>query len=178
MWKDWSYKKRNQALLILSGIGVLMIWWLAVSDTVGLMSDCMELQRKIEVTAGLSSSLQDLNLRQQRLSAITGTDGDQSEDLHQELLERVSGYCAENGLVLEEFPQPMISQTNDFQVETTIFKVEGRFVPLLRLVYDLEQVWALGKISGVSFASRKNNRANRKELTVSICFQQVKHAKA
>ena len=130
------------------------------------------------INASLSGGLQDLQMRQERLMAITGEAGAAELDLHQELLERVSSYCVNNRLVLEEFPKPVISQSNDFQVETTIFTVEGRFIPLLRLVHDLEQEWGLGKISGVEFASRKNNRANRKELTVSISFQQVKRIKS
>ncbi|MGD1848244.1 MAG: hypothetical protein ACFB10_22860 [Salibacteraceae bacterium] len=178
MWKDWSYKKRNRFLLGAAIGGLLLIWFLALSNTFGLMRQCWDMEERLEIAASLSGGLQDLQMRQERLMAITGEAGAAELDLHQELLERVSSYCVNNRLVLEEFPKPVISQSNDFQVETTIFTVEGRFIPLLRLVHDLEQEWGLGKISGVEFASRKNNRANRKELTVSISFQQVKRIKS
>ena len=98
-------------------------------------------------------------------------------DNQQLLLGIISDYCNENDLVLKDFPLPIIFNDKDYIIETNIFEIQGGFIKLLKLVYELEQKTIVGKVMSVNYEIKKNYKTKSYALTATIYLQNLKKLK-
>jgi hypothetical protein len=59
-------------------------------------------------------------------------------------------------------------------VETSMFVVEGNFSNLLNLIYILEQKHPVGRVSSVSFQSKRDLKTLQLTLSATIYVQSIK----
>ena len=95
-------------------------------------------------------------------------------DIHQVLLEAVTGYVQQHGLVLKDFPQPYETADKGYVTKTAKVTVEGDFISLLKLVYFLEQNYKVGKVVALDFEATKELRTRKRKLNTIIYLQNVK----
>jgi hypothetical protein len=176
MGKKLSWKKKNQLLLA----GALLLCWLtwsfAIRNTFALRSHCLVLQAKLDSAAGAPEQLASLRAELHALEAITGN-SDSANSLHCHLLDVVTRYCEENQLILRDFASPVRYPANDWIVETHPITVEGGYIPLLKLVHQLEQE-KNGKVVSVDFHSKRDNKTEALSLLVTIYVQTIIRVKA
>jgi len=174
MFKDLTYKQKNKYLIIVSLVFMLLIYVFALKNTFKLISDNSRLYEQLELIANAPEKMRTLQVKLNELDKQLGPFM-YSDSLQQEyILELVSQFCAKNKLTLKEFPGSLIESKGDYDIETNVMKVSGRFQDLIKLVYNLEQELRIGKIASVDFETLKNRRTKRTYLLSTIYLQSIK----
>lgn len=174
MLKRIPYKKKNQLLLVVSLIFMVICYYLAIENTLNLRAQCSEIKEELSIAAKAPIKIAEL---EQQLKSIEGVIGNQARegiDPQQQLLQFVSHYCEEQQIILRDFPQPNSVEEDDYAIETNIFAVRGDFLKLLKMTYALEQDMRIGKVVAVTYRAKKNLRAKRLELIATIYLQNVR----
>ena len=177
MFKNLTYKKKNQFLLIGSVLFFFIAYYLALGKTVSLYRDCSSMKEQLTSLAdapGRSAALRkELADMDQKLGGRQLSD----TNTQQVLLNVITNYCQSNKTILREFPKAISKRENDYMVETNFFTVEGNFVKLLNLVYLLEQKERIGRLASVLFQAKEDVRTKILSLTATIYVQNVKKIK-
>lgn len=174
MLKNLTYRKKNILLLVCSVLFSLIIYFFSVAQTIKLITLCNRLEQQLHLADDAPQKLSELKFQLGHITSRLGQAGKFGGDVQQALLEMISGFCNENNLVLKEFPQPVITIEQNFVVETNTVVVEGEFIKLLKLVYQLEQVQRIGKVSSVHFQAKEDVKTKRLVLTASLYLQNIK----
>lgn len=174
MLKNLSYKKKNILLLSACLLFGFIIYLYAFERTFGLMDECALLEEQLQQAENAPQKLSELKIELNAIESRLGEGGKFGGDVQQALLEKISRYCNENNIALREFPQPVVSQEQDYIVETNVVVIEGSFIKLLKLVYQLEQVQRTGKVAAVHFMAKEDLRTKRLQLTASLYLQNIK----
>jgi hypothetical protein len=169
-FKQLTYKKKNRILLICAVLMLICIYKLAVSETISCYSECGQLEEQVRQLENIPGQIQELQkkIRTTEIQAIEGP-GKQKE-----LLEVVSSYCEKNELVLREFPRTEKETKENLEVETSRFTVQGEFLSLLRLVYELEQKDRIGRIASVNYHLEKDQKTKVISLCADVYVQRIK----
>ncbi len=139
-----------------------------------MAGQCSDLEQTVQDAENAPMRMAVLKKELKNIEGVLGDTEGEYTDFQQMLLERVSGYCQTNKLVLKEFPQPISKIENDYEVQTNIVVVEGPYDKLLDLLHTLEQRDRMGKVAGVEFRTEKELRTKRLKLTAAIYLQNVK----
>lgn len=174
MLKHLTYRQKNKYLLIGFLAVLLLSYLLAIRDTLSAYSEYGDLQQK-EIRLGQApQELRSLQVKLKGMNYLIDRKEQGKEGVHASLLNVITAYCDENGIMLREYPGSRENIQNDLVVETNIFEVQGPFVKLLSLVYILEQKHRIGKVASVKFQSKRDMQSRENILTVTIYIQNVK----
>ena len=132
------------------------------------------MQDELSVAAKAPARIASLEIALRSIEGVIGGQTEEGIDPQQQLLEFVTNYCEEQHITLQEFPQPVSQEEEDYAVETNIFVVRGNFIKLLKMTYALEQEMRIGKVVAVTYASKKNLRTKRLVLTATVYLQNVR----
>jgi hypothetical protein len=116
--------------------------------------------------AGLRKSLEGLNNKLNNYLVDTSKE-------HEHTLEVVSEFCHKKKLIVRELPKRRVSLENDFTIVTSELKIEGSFINLLQLLYELEYSQKLGRLSSVSWKSYVDTKTKRTILVMTIYLQNI-----
>jgi hypothetical protein len=169
-----SHKKKNRLLGIASLFLLLAIYRLGIKNTLNARQEYAALNEKAGMLDRMPAESSQM---EKELAAIeTGIKryGQDSSEHQQQLLDLLTQYCQENRTVLREFPQTIISENGDLQVETNHFVIQGGFHELLLLVYTLEQKQRIGRIASVQYQLRKETKTKTTVLTATVYLQNIK----
>lgn len=172
-----SYRKKNIILLFGSLLFAVIVYRAALSKTVNLYREGNKLEEQLAQLDKAPEELAALRSHVNRLESCFSDTGNLMISPQQRLLEAISSYCSSNKVVLKDFPQPLVATAQDYMVETNIITLEGSFIKLLKLVYQLEQQYQAGRVSSLHFLSRREPRTKELLLSVKIYIQNIKKGK-
>ena len=155
---------------------LLVICYLfAFSNTVDLYLKNQDAHKKLlalenapEQIAGLNKRLHYLN---SKVKQYVRDDKFEQEDI----LVTISDFCKSNKLRIVAFPKSEIKQKDDIAIETFNFTVEGGYVNLVKLIYEIEVVQKIGRIASLHFESKVDRRTKIKHLTVNVHLQNLRN---
>ncbi|MES2141097.1 MAG: hypothetical protein V4511_15430 [Bacteroidota bacterium] len=174
MFKNLTYKKKNQLLIIVSVLALYLIYAFAVKKTIAAYSEYCYAEKQIELAANAPVMAVQLENQLLQMDSKIGKQNVNGQNTEQALLELITNYCQNNHAVLREFPETTIAKQGDLFIETNLFVVEGEFASLINLVYILEQKNKLGKIASVRYQLKKDFKTKDMTLTAAIYLQNVK----
>jgi hypothetical protein len=172
MFKQLTYKSKLRYLFIGTGLILLLSWFLAIQKTIQLKNEVADLRLRSNQSSVSSSELASLQTRLANLDAIISKQG--SGEVRERLLGVLTSYCQKNGILLKAFPETIIEKGNEASIETNVFTVEGAFIPLLKLLYTLEQKQRIGKVSSASYQTRIDPKTKKTLLSAVVYVQNVK----
>ncbi len=168
-------RMRFRLLAFALAVSPLLLYWIAVSDTVEAAQSCERLQEQYEQVGEIESKLMEVR-RQLTLSGASLGMVKGSEEFQTGLLAAVSGYCSEKGIELVDFPASEFYTEGGMTVETIAFTVEGAFIPTVRLIHHLETEAKVGKLSSTAYRRTITKKDKRTVLRTTIHIQHVKQA--
>lgn len=175
MTKKLTYKQQLLYALIGGFIFSIVIYNVAISNTIGLAVKNSDYREQISQSQDAPEQIEFAKQKIKKIEQLVGTDNDYSEiDIHQVLLESVTNYVQRKGLILKDFPQPFVGVENGYITKTAQLTVEGDFIPLLKLIYFLENDYNVGKVVAVDFKTIKERRTRKRKLNTTIYLQNVK----
>ena len=172
--KNLSYRNRLRLLLPALVLGGLLIYYMAVKKTILLIRECREVRANLTQAGDAPRRSASLNLEIKELKQFFRSDADNQQMLRHELLEFVTIYCQQNHLILREFPRPMEFKKDNLIIETNLIVVEGGFIKLLDMAYQIEQKKKIGKLSSICFQSRPDLRTQGLALSATLYIQSIK----
>lgn len=167
-----TYQKRFYILLVSALVLIVLSYHLSIKKTLMARAEYEELLIKEAQIASLDSDLLKWTELNQLLDTKFGNNGAYL-DFQENLLHQVGEFCHKNKLVLSEFSEPFSGVDGNYEVETIILKIQGRFHPLLKLLHNLEDEFSGGKISSVAFLREKNFKTNKEELFLKLFVQKI-----
>lgn len=169
-----TYRQKNIALAIGLVLALLILYPLTISKTIALGKDIkrLEIQEQQSIHAPVAIAKYNLLLKQLD-KQITSYVIDSSKG-EQYLLELVSDFCQDNHLTLTSFPKATLRQKEKISVYTRKLKIEGDFIPLLKLLHFLEYRNKVGRMASVSFDSYIQRKTKEKKLSMTLYIQNCK----
>ncbi|MBI2281704.1 MAG: hypothetical protein HYU68_13595 [Bacteroidetes bacterium] len=177
MKKKITYKNKLLYLLISGGLFCVILYNLAISDTLNLAIENNTLEGQIIENIDAPKQIQSIKQKLLKIEQLIGDKNQHETNVHQLLLESITQYNQKKALVLQDFPQPFISSNNGYVTKTAKVTVEGDFINLLKLVYFLEQNYQIGKVVSVNFETTKELYKRKRELHSTIYIQDIKAIK-
>ena len=174
MKKQLTYQQRLLYVLIAGGIFSIVLYNMAIADTVNLAIENADLEQQIAKSQDAPQQIQHLKKKLQQIEQLVGNTDETDIDIHQVLLEAVTGYVQQHGLVLKDFPRPYETIDKGYITKTAKVTVEGDFINLLKLVYFLENNYKVGKVVALDFMATKELRTQKRRLNTIIYLQNVK----
>jgi hypothetical protein len=175
MNKKITYKQRLLYALIGGVVFSFIVYNLALADTISLAQKNSDFKEQIAKNQDAPEQIKIAKQKIKRIEQLVGTNKDYGAiDIHQVLLESVTGYVQQNNLILKDFHQPYITTENGYVTKTAQLTVEGDFISLLKLIYFLEKDYSVGKVVAVDFKTHKELRTRKRKLNTTIYLQNVK----
>ncbi len=94
--------------------------------------------------------------------------------IQQLLMNQIELLKKEHNINITHVPAPHQYQQGQYTVITGAFELEGQFIDLLRLIYQLESQFDQANLASVKFKLKRNLLLNKKELYATIYFQNIK----
>jgi hypothetical protein len=174
MIRNLTYKQRFYYLLGMGMLVYILSYGVAISGTIKTWHDLKETDVKLKKLSAAPANIKALEKSLDAINFKIGTNQGDVSDFQKTLLDGISSYCIQNGLILKEFPRIHAWQKGNYEFITSYACIEGPFVPLLKLLYKMEVTHATGRIVSVSFFSTEDRRTKKTRLSMSLYIQTIK----
>ncbi len=174
MIKKLTYYQRLRFMLIIASLFSIILYQLAVSDTIDLIIENGNMEEQVSNNQNAPEQIASIKNQLAKIDQLIGNQATEELDVHQLLLESVTGYVQENNLILKDFPQPYSMLDNGYITKTAVVTVEGDFIRLLKLSNYIETVYQAAKIVAIDFKATKELRTRTRKLNSTIYLQHVK----
>ncbi len=167
-------KQKNIALLVGFAILLFLSYQLSFSKTFQLKKQYQTLKKEQKLLTNVSEKL--LTLKQENSyydSILKSKKISATNSFQNNLLQRVTTFADSTGISIVSFNNPHILQMDNATINTYSFTLNGNFTAIIRLIYELEQQFKLGKIISVHFKKKKNYRLSTNYLECEIILQRV-----
>lgn len=178
MLNHLSYQLKLKLLLASGVLFFILAYNLAFTETIAAYKEYQKLKEQLVLASDAPRQNQILEQKLQVFDKNINSNQESENNVQDKLLETVTAFCLERNIVLREFPRTEQVVENDFIVETNIFSVEGDFVKLVQLIYNLEQKVKLGKVASVLYHTKKDLKNKRLNLIATIYIHNVKRIKS
>ncbi|WMX12602.1 MULTISPECIES: hypothetical protein [unclassified Aureispira] len=166
-----NYKQKYQLLLGGMVLFLGIAYWLAFGKTWTAYHATNQLRRQMS-SAG--QAWEQIERYQKQLTKLESEQNNQSFTQNH-LFQKVTTFCQENKLAIQEMPESIVYEEQDLNFLHNPIKVEGTFIPMVKLLYHLEHEQQLGRIVSVSFNLGKNYQSRAPELTADIHLQNIQN---
>ncbi len=173
IWNRITYRSRTVALLILIFIFGLLIYFIAIKQTLILNRQVQDIKIKIETARLAPALMNELKLELETLEN-TFMYVETETEFNKELLSLIGLKSADLNLRLMDFKQPNVVRDDKLMISTYNINVEGNFKDIVHLIYDLENELKMGQIASVRFGLWKDLRTKKQHLSANIYFQTFK----
>ncbi|MGH1338870.1 MAG: hypothetical protein ACRBFS_22330 [Aureispira sp.] len=166
-----NHQQRYQ--LLLGGIAAFLVvaYWLAFSKTWVAYNKTTTLEQQL---SSASQAWQEIEAYQQQMEQLEAQQNNQSFTQNY-FFQKVTAFCQEHELTIQAMPESVIYEEEEADVLLNPLQVEGQFIPMIRLLYHLEQQQQLGSVVSVTFNLGKNYQSRQQELTASIFLQNIQN---
>ena len=174
-WDSITYRQKNKFLLGGAVLLLLICYLFAFRNTIDLYQSNNAAEEKLEALKTAPQQIAALNKKlgflNSRVKQYVRDDNFDQEDI----LVSISDFCKQNRLKIVEFPKSERKQKEDIVIETFHFTVEGNYVNLVKLIYDIEVVNKIGRIASLNFETQVDRRSKVKRLLVSVYLQNLRN---
>ncbi len=167
-----NFSKKNWFLII----GLLALVWISYSfsfsKTMVEKEIYKELLEQSNSVSDLPSQLSYLKQQEKYYDSILRVNQINSENSFQNnLLRKINEHCKQNTMGIIAFQEPHIIVTEDSEISTYIFKIQGSFKDLIELVHNLEDEGNYGKILSFTFQKSLNYKTKKNYLECEVFLQ-------
>jgi len=173
IFNTWSYQKKTKGIVIASVLFILVAYRISISSTLDEIEKHSELSAQLDKAENAS---QRIDLAKQKLASLDQLIGigiAENIDFQDLLLDVVSDYCSLNGIILSDMQFTYAYKKGNYNIETNVFAVEGKFRELLLLMYQLETKYKTGQIVSAHYEVKQDYVSKKKRLFLQLYFQNI-----
>lgn len=166
-------KGRFRLMLIALGIAPMLIYYIAVADTVEAYYDCVRLEEELIAAEKLDDDIAQTRNELSIIKAQIGTEANETGAFQTLLLGSVSEECKVNGVSLLDFPKPHTVIDAGLTIETLPVVISGGFSPTVKTIVALEFGRGVGRLISVSMRKEVDRTTKRSDLRTTLVIQNV-----
>jgi hypothetical protein len=172
-----KFTERHIRYAILAGFFVMLLvsYKVAIKSTITTYSDYKELKEKSRVAEDLPIRIAEL---QEKLNDLNQTYFDAVkiiDNTHELFLDKLGQFASANRTTITEYPKEHIYETSSVLIETHSAILTGRFINLLKVLYQLEVKERIGRIVSVEFFTETNRRTKVSSLYMRLYIQNYRN---
>jgi hypothetical protein len=168
-----SYRKKVRILPWIAGVVCIMVYWLAVSETLKLKKEMHSMEKEMLAIENAPDRLNQLRSRLNEINRISGNSS--GEMVTDPLLELSSKQALDNAVILSEYQPVHVFSYGNHQVETRIISFEAPFIPCLKVLNSIERLYRYGKIVSVNYSAKTDYKTSTKHLSMQILIQTIQN---
>jgi len=173
MLKKLTNKEKSITLGIIIAMVSLTSYQLAFDKTFALKNNCEITEEKLNKLEDAPERIDAIQRDIQKIDRYLGNEN-QYKDAEKALLEQVGRMCKQNEVIFKEFPGHHLISNKNYTLITYKMVLQGKFVPLLKVLHDLEKKLRFGKVASVDFRIKKDPRSGNKQLNMIFFVQGIK----
>lgn len=166
-----DYQKKYRLLIGGAVLFLLLAYLLAFSKTWTAYQTANQLEQRL---SNAGQAWQEIEEYQRRLDQLE-TQQSGSSFTPNQLFQHVAAFCQDHHLAIQAMPASTVYQQQDVEILHNPIHVQGAFIPMVKLLYDLERTQHLGRVVSVEFALERNYQSRLEELTAKIHLQNVQN---
>ncbi|MBN2664642.1 MAG: hypothetical protein JXR68_13415 [Bacteroidales bacterium] len=172
MFKTITIKTKFYLFLVAIVLSVFFLYSFAIKNTINLFVENNN-QEGLLLTA--KNGVTEMEETMKKLHALNVQIGIQNntQDVHQEILNTCSNYCDKNNLLVRAYPDKEIITIGQSNVEINKIIVEGLFKKSLQMLHMCEKDRRLGRVVSVKFEKYKDIYAKKERLLTSVYLQHI-----
>ena len=152
---------------------IIISYKIAINKTFELRAEYKKTKKEIEVLSEVPNQIKVLRKKQESYNSSIEKSFSQMP-VQVFILDYVAEYCKNNNIIIKDFPKTHVYKNQDYSIETNRILLSGGFNSILRLIYNIEQKYHVGKISSVKFYKAYNNKTKINELFSDIYIQTIR----
>ncbi len=168
--KNWSYKQKCAALLVLFMLFLYVGYRFIFSDTFQLANEISEKRKKLN---WLKEEEKELPILKQKMAEFEKAYSKKdSISVRDRLTAFISDYAEQHQCLVTEIPRNTSYRNDNLKVQTNTFTIKGNYNNLLSLIQRLEtECRYLARIISVKFYSTRDLQKKRTDLYVTLITQ-------
>lgn len=166
---NYSYRKKNFALLIIGGLLALVCYKRAIRPTLELSQYNQELSQKVSIAENSDSQIRLKQKNIHLLNSMLGEENNSVEKVQQAFLNFFDNKASKIGV--QRMDAVLKYEHPDFEINTHPIVLKGNYLSTLKFIYDMEMNFQLGKILNVEFELIKDNTNSTTDLYTTLMIQ-------
>lgn len=173
MHKDYIYRFYFVVLVLI--IVCFVVWVGPLSQTIHQRRALHQMESEVEKLHSAPQRIIEVQNQIKKLESSVGV-CDSVFLSQQDLFLKLSEITYNNHAIIREIPEQHIFSTNNILVDTNIFRIEGGFIDLIKLIRELEN--QLNSIQVVSFDFTRivDRKTKEYRLFVELRVQRIRRA--
>lgn len=168
-----SYKQRFMvaaaALVLLSVFALIG----PVSTTMGLRNEVIVMKQELEKLREAPARIESVKEQLLRMDATVGFT-DSLNFGQQDLFVFISGGALAKKVRVMEMPESHLYEEQGMIIETHLFRMEGSYVHLLAMAFEVENTLKSYSVVSVNFNREKNKQSKSYQLIMELVIQGVR----
>ncbi len=166
--------KKNK--LLLAGIAVLLVlcYQLGIKKTHSYYKQYKQLKGQEASLESIPKQLRFLKERNEILDQELAKRNAEAGSIQNALLRFLNKVSEEESVRILEFLEPHLYTTEQEEIETFIFEVEGSYGGILKVVNALESNGSFGAVSHVAFEKNRHPKTRKTSLHAVVFLEQIK----
>lgn len=173
MKQDYTYKMKNILMFCVSIIFGIVAYRFAVSKTLMLVNENRNLSARIIKAKDAPSVLLQYKNSLASINSQLGYVGTKDKLSQDKILELIEVFSKSNSTYLKEYSKTILNTDNVYNLETNVIEIEGNYSDIVRLIYEIEFVKNVSKVTAVYFDKQKNVTTKRTSLSATIYLQNI-----
>jgi hypothetical protein len=173
VFRNLTYKKKNQLLIAVSILVLILVYQLGIKRTIAAWQAHASASDKMMLLENAPAKIRTSKNELAKINERIGNSSNKATTPSAELLDLLSSYCEENLTILREFPEQSSVVQGDFSIVTNHFVMEGKYASLVKLVYLLEQKSQVGNVVSVTYQLKKDHKSRKMILVAEIFLQNI-----
>ena len=170
----FTYRQKLKALPFLFMAALMLVYLMAVSDTIELRSSCNELTVQMISADDAPKQLASFTARLDELNGMAGNSN--SGEGTDPLLNFISMHSTSSNKLINYLPLHFY-QNQLYLIETRIAVYEGSYRSLLEFLFAFEKSYPSGKVVSVKFETETNAKSGKKRLLMTLYIQSITNEK-
>ena len=170
----FTYRQKLKVLPFLFIAALILVYWMAVGDTIELRSTCNDLTVQMISASDAPKQLASFNARLDELNGMAGKSI--TAESTDPLLNFISTHSTSTNKLINYLPLHFF-QNQRYLIETRIAVFEGNYRNLLEFLFAFEKSYPSGKVVSVKFETETNAKSGKKRLLMTLYIQSITNEK-
>lgn len=170
-----TYQQKCILALVCFILFMLLAYKFSFSKTFTVKAEIGEKEKKIQ---WLKEKEKEIPFLKAKMDLIEKSYAKDSLSIRDRLTAFISDYAENNDCLVTEIPSFTAYKNSNLQVQTNVFTIRGRFIPLLKLVQEVENRFKTSaKLMSVHFMAVKDFQSKKKNLYLTLITQSFNQTK-
>lgn len=174
MFEKYSYRTKLIALGIIFVLLLIVAYKRSFSLTLSSIQEIERLDLQLQNAEKAGFEINQLKLEINKINKVIGKENLSADQVQQLLLDRITDFSDQENIKLHGIEETHYFNTKDFEIYSSQMVVEGDFVSVLKLLYDLEKNVDYARVASTEFFVEENYRGKKKQLYAKILVQNFK----